>query len=273
MTRSQSRIGRLLSTFATLALALAAAGGPPGAQAAQAQPALQSDDGWRLLFDGETFDGWYTFLGSVGRNADPKGVFKIHDGMLHILDIPTTGRDEEFGYIGTVDEYADYHLRFQYRWGSKKFAPRADLKRDSGLLYHVVGPDLIWPRSVECQVQETDTGDLFLVNGTGATTTIRPGSNPPQFAEDGTPRTQIDGLVVKGGTYDSLDDWNTVEVIVSGTNAVHIVNGNVTHRISDIRQVDSADPSHTQPLSKGRILLQAEGAEIFYRNVEIRSLD
>src|SRR5688572_19966720 len=95
--------------------------------------AAQPLEGWRPLFNGENLDGWYTWLPSYGRDNDPRGVFKIHDGLLHILDLPVTTAEEEFGYIATLDEYADYRLRFQYRWGQKKFAPRVDLKRDSGL--------------------------------------------------------------------------------------------------------------------------------------------
>jgi hypothetical protein len=53
------------------------------AAAAQAKP----DDGWILLFNGKNFDGWYSYLDSGGKNQDPKGVFKIENGMIRILDL------------------------------------------------------------------------------------------------------------------------------------------------------------------------------------------
>lgn len=53
--------------------------------------------------------------------------------------------------------------------GGKRFPLRADVKRDSGILYHFVGPEKIWPRSAECQIQETDTADFWLVDDTEST--------------------------------------------------------------------------------------------------------
>ncbi len=230
---------------------------------------------WIPLFNGKDLDGWYTWLPSTGKNIDPKGVFKVEHGVLHILDIPVTNEQQEFGYVATDKEYSNYRLRFQYRWGSKRFAPRANQPRDSGLLYHFVGPDGIWPRSVECQVQEGDTGDFYLLGGTVLITTVEslnPG--PRKYKEDGvTYETQPEfDQIIRSGTYDSVTDWNTVEVIVSGDTAVHVVNGSVNNRGTRMRQGDPSDPTNFMPLTKGRILFQAEGAEVFYRNIEWKPL-
>src|SRR5947207_2321916 len=73
--------------------------------------ATTADNLWTPLFNGQNLDGWYTWLPSTGINNDPKGVFKVHDGMLHILDIPLTGQEQEFGYVSTQSEYANYRLR------------------------------------------------------------------------------------------------------------------------------------------------------------------
>lgn len=232
-----------------------------------------SETGWTPLFNGQNLDGWYTWLPSTGKNNDPKGVFKVRDGMLHILGIPVTGKEQEFGYIATTSEYSNYRLRFQYRWGGKRFAPRATDKRDSGLLYHMVGPDKIWPRSMEAQVQEGDTGDFFMLGNTGLSTTVESTTaREKKYKERGVAYSQTGGRIIKSGTYDSLTEWNTVEVIVSGNEAVHIVNGVVNNRGTNFRQPDPGNSSRTIALSKGRILFQAEGAEIFYRNIEIQTL-
>jgi hypothetical protein len=216
-------------------------------------------------------DEWYRFLPSSGTNADPAGVFKLVNGQLHVLDIPATNAFQEFGYVATTRDYSNYHLQLRYRWGDKRFAPRALEKRDSGVLYHVVGPDLIWPRSVECQIQEGDTGDIFFIDGTGATTTVSPfpTSGERQFAEGGVAFTQVDGRIVKGATVDSLTDWNNVEVIVTGSESVHIVNGTLVARMSSMTQPDPSDPTRRIPLTAGRILLQAEGAEIVYSDISL----
>ncbi len=74
---------------------------------------------------------------------------------------------------------------------------------------------------------------------------------------------------------DVVDDWNTVEVIVDGEASEFIVNGYTTFRSTARRQPDPAfpdDPAHDLPLTKGRTLIQQEGAEIYYRNVEIEEL-
>jgi len=235
---------------------------------------MPSDDGWTPLFNGRDLDGWYTWLPSSGRNNDPRGVFRVHDGMLHILDIPVGEQDQEFGYVATVDEYAAYRLRFQYRWGEKRFPPRAAEKRDSGLLYHVVGADLIWPRSLECQVQEGDTGDLFLLGGTGLTTTVESlGVDEKKYRDRGVPHVQVDGRIVKSGTHESPTDWNTVEVVVADDVVVHVVNGVVNNRGTSPSQPDPADPARMIPLTRGRILFQAEGAEVYYRGIEMQPLD
>jgi hypothetical protein len=231
------------------------------------------ESGFTPLFDGQSFENLYRFLPSTGRDSDPFDVFKIEDGVIHVLDLPLTDEPRDFGYLATTRDYSNYHFRVQYRWGDKRFAPRAQDKRDAGVLYHVVGPDLIWPRSVESQIQEGDTGDIFLVGGTGASTQIDPSRAEPQYFEGGAPYSQIDGRIVKSTTVDSLADWNTVEVIVTGSESVHVVNGVVVARMAGMTQPDPAGSGERIPLDRGRILLQAEGAEVYYRSIEIREFD
>lgn len=235
------------------------------------------DDGWTPLFNGKNLDGWYTWLPSTGKNDDPKGVFKAENGLLHILDIPVTGQKQEFGYVARSETFKNYHLRFEYKWGNKRFKPRNATKRDSGLLYNVVGPDQVWPRSIEFQIQEGNTGDFWLVGGTTTTTTVTSTStDSPEYQEGGEPYTTEPGSFVrlaKSQTYDTKTGWNKVEVIVTENEAVHIVNGKVNNWGSNFMQPDPNDPDKMIPLNEGRILFQAEGAEVFYRNIEIKSLD
>jgi hypothetical protein len=234
------------------------------------------DDGWTPLFNGKNLDGWTTHLPATGQE-DPEGVFKVHDGMLHVLGVPVTGERREFGYIARPEVFWDYHLKFEYRWGAKRFKPRDATKRDSGLLYHVVGPDRVWPRSVELQVQEGDTGDVWLIGGTTASTTVvSPLVTEPQYKEGGRAYTTAPGKfvrLVKSATNDTLTGWNTVELIVRGDEATHIINGVVNNQVTNLRQPDPKDAGKMIPLTQGRILFQAEGAEVFYRNIMIKKLD
>jgi type 1 glutamine amidotransferase len=230
----------------------------------------QDDLGWEPLFKQRS--DYYTYLPSSGVNNDPKGVFTFRsDGVLHFLDIPVTDAEQEFGYVATTKEYSRYRLRFQYKWGTKKFPPRVDLPRDSGVLFHLVGSDSIWPYSLELQVQENDTGDFFVL-GPSITTTVRSLSDSTkQYQEGGAPFIVPFGgtRIIKSDTYDSLTDWNTVELVVNGDSATYIVNGNLVNGGSIFRQNGNAPA----PLASGPILFQAEGAEVLYRNIEIKPIE
>ncbi len=64
-------------------------------------------------------------------------------------------------------------------------------------------------------------------------------------------------------------EWNTVELISLGDESIHIVNGAVVMRLEKARREEAGA---LVPLTSGRIALQTEGAELFYRDVEIRPI-
>src|SRR5665647_2210268 len=76
------------------------------------------------LFNGKNLDGWYTFIQNRGRNIDPKKVFTVHDGLIRISG-------EEWGCITTNEEYGDYKLVVEFKWGNQTYAPRLDNARDN----------------------------------------------------------------------------------------------------------------------------------------------
>lgn len=247
--------------------------------------ALGADTAWVPLFNGKNLDGFDIFLGRYFEdqlNKDTENIVSVQDGIIHIYRDTPQGAKVPFGYFSTKKEYSHFHLRFEYKWGEKKFAPRAKFVRDSGVIYHMVGPHVVWPRGVECQVQESDVGDMYTVMGARITTTVDPKllvSDPPVFQylspeEGGVPQTRGTAnvtRVIKSKTTER-EGWNTVEVIVRGSESfVHIVNGVVNNRGTDIRQLDE-DGKTWVPLAKGKILFQVEGAEVFYRNIEIQEL-
>ena len=251
-------------------------------QASSERAKTSTDAGWIRLFDGKSLDGWHTTLQKHKKNEDPAKVFQVHDGVIHVYKDQTNGGDVPVGYLATDSEFAYYHLRLDYKWGDKKFRPRAEQRRDAGVLYHVVGPGVVWPRCIECQIQEKDVGDCFTVRGTQVvasveTVSIETPSGPkmlPRYkpaAEGGRPQKIGEGSIariVKSSTHEH-DGWNTVEVIVRGSGGtVHIVNGHAVFQAKDLRQLAS-DNKNWEPLTHGRIALQAEYAEVFYRNIEI----
>lgn len=245
------------------------------------------------LFNGTNLDGWYIVLRNA-RSQDTNHLVQVHDGMIHMYKDAVAGSQQPPGYIVTEKEYSNYHLRLEYKWGTKRFAPRAKTRRDAGVLYHVVGKDGVWPRSIECQIQENDVGDIFTVN-TRLSTFIAPLSTNVVLTvvtnDAGIVQTNRSAPVyldpeqggipfvqgVAGGIrrvirnpMNEHEGWNTVEVIVRGDDVTYVVNGKVNNHASKIQQMVD---KQWVPLNKGKIALQLEFAEVFYRNVEIEELN
>jgi hypothetical protein len=235
-------------------------------------PASSPSDeaGWVSLFNGQNFDGWYTFLSSTGKNKDPKGIFKIEKGMIHVFDIPVTNEKQDFGYISTNQELSNCRIRAEFKFGEKRFAPRLEEKRDSGFLYYFVGPDKVWPRCLESQIQETDVGDLWILDGPTITTKVEAAEY--HMYSTGPLLTKSRGRIIKSGDFEERGNWNTVEVILEGNQITHLVNGRIVMKAWDLKQPDPQDATKMIPLDRGRIALQAEGAEIWFRNVRMKPL-
>jgi 3-keto-disaccharide hydrolase len=198
------------------------------------------------LFNGDNLNGWYSFLRTKGRNNDPEKVFVVENGLLHISG-------KEFGYIATEKTFKDFHLVAEFKWGEKKYPPRdADTtKRDNGILYYMPAAvkDTVWPRSIECQVQEGDVGDFWLID---STTLIIDGKRvAPKINQR---------VIKKQDAERPHGEWNRVEVISNKGKITHIVNGVIVN--------EGQDPNVTE----GRIVIQSEGAEIYYRKLDIAEL-
>ena len=91
-------------------------------------------------------------------------MFQVQDGVI-------CASGKEYGYIITQKEYENYHLKLEFKWGVPTYEPRKDQVRDSGILFHVVGPQKVWPKSIEFQMIEGRTGEVILV-GDGASLTV-----------------------------------------------------------------------------------------------------
>jgi hypothetical protein len=224
---------------------------------------------WTPLLD-DSLSRWYRWLSSKGRDNDPHGVFKMEaGGVLHVLGVSPTSDGEGFGYLATRDEFGNYRLRLEQKWGTAKFSPRANDRRDSGLLYHLGGPDQIWPQCLEFQIQEQDVGDIWLLSGAGLTAHLAPQVSAPTFSPLGNVEQLRNERLIKDGDFESLTDWNTVELVASGRDVAQIVNG---HWVNAGSAVEATDAGIWGPLDHGRLALQAEGAEVFFRNVQLRPL-
>ncbi len=197
-----------------------------------------------ILFTPDKKADWYMFTSKSGKNNDPQKVFQFEGKVIHV-----SGQD--FAYIVTEKKYGDFRLTLEFKWGEKKYPPRENAKRDAGILYHVnfYSGDKIWPRSLEYQIQEGDCGDFWM---TDSTTIIH--------HDTLTARKNAFNVVKTKDAENPTGQWNKATVIVKDGNITHLLNGEV---------VNTGKLGNT---SEGNILLQSEGAEIYYRNVLVQEL-
>ncbi|MDR3235385.1 MAG: DUF1080 domain-containing protein [Prevotellaceae bacterium] len=192
------------------------------------------------LFNGKNFNGWYTYTDKYGKNNDVEKAFRIEDGVMRF-------DGESMGYLCTKQTFKNYYLRVVFRWGEKKYPPRKDSKRDSGVLYHfsTSAADKVWPTSIECQIQEDDCGDYWCIGTTA--------DSPNQIENNGLKR------IIRTENFET-SDWNTIEIICIDDKSEHYVNGHLVNNAYNLSQ------------TKGKILLQLECAEVFYKTVEMLPL-
>lgn len=200
----------------------------------------------KSLFNGKNLKGWYTFLNTKGIDHDPENIFSVKKGLLHISG-------KEFGYLCTNKVYKNFLLVAEFKWGEKKYPPRdADsIKRDNGICYYfpLGAKDTVWPMSIECQVQEGDTGDFWMIGGT----TIKINGVRTQPASYTRAQKKVEAENPTG-------QWNRIEIRAENGRITHMVNGKIVN--------EGEDPS----VQEGKILIQSEGAEIYYRKIEIAQL-
>jgi len=232
---------------------------------------------------------WYTWL-TDDRHEDPRGVFTLKpDGTLRISG-------DGFGGLITREEYADYYLVMEYRWGTQTWRTRKDRARDGGLLLHCQGPDGNfggsatqpgpWMTSVECQIIEGGVGDILVLQGKDEHGKTIPASATCEVTYDrdgeavwtagGEKKTFTSGRINWSGRDPDWKDvlnfrgandvespgqeWTTLECFVKGDTLTYRVNGVIVNRAEDVVP------------TQGKILLQTEGAEMFVRKLELRPL-
>jgi hypothetical protein len=204
------------------------------------ETARGGDAGWVKLFNGKDFTGWNKFL-DPKKKADPEKIWTIKDGVI-------VCEGSVNGYLITDKEYGNYVLKVQWRWGEKVHT-RSKV-RNSGVFVHVVGPDKVWPKAVEAQLMAGRAGDFWLVDG--FTLKVDPARQDPKVARH---------YFRKGEEVEKkLGEWNQYEITCKGDSIRLVVNGHL------VNEGTGAE------VTRGKILLQSEGAEIHFRNVELKHL-
>lgn len=225
------------------------------------------------LFNGKNLEGWYLKIKS-GDAELAKEVFAVDtvDANIHVFkDFPdkyefNTGENSTHGMMYTNKTYSRYIFKFEYKWGSARVNNFNKYQYDAGMYYHV-NDDKIWPLGIEYQVRynhfmkQNHTGDFwannitwYTVDGETYTDPVRGGK--PNKTKKGEHKAHM------YSRYNALNGkWNKCEIIVMGNKyAIHKLNGRIVNLATNL------------PFSAGKIGLQSETAEIFYRNIEIKEL-
>ena len=246
---------------------------------------------WKQLFNGRDLSGWDAYIGPdlddsgkpitgtpIGLNNDPKHVFTVvKDNDENVIRIS----GENWGALISSKEYENYHLRLQFKWGSLSWGQKKGKRKDSGLLYNSVGnygADYgAWMRAQEFQIEEGNTGDYWgCAGGMADVPAIERSATDYVYNVQGRQLTFSQGskqgrhCIKQGDAENPSGQWNTLDLYVHGDTSIHVVNGKVMMVLYHNRQLDNGQE---RPLTKGKIQLQSEGAELFYKRIKIQSID
>ncbi len=193
------------------------------------------------LFNGKDLTGWKTFLDPRDKGkTKPEDVWSVKDGVLICKGKP-------FGYLLTEKDYSNYKLVVEWRWPDVKTKDR----RNSGVFVHVAGSDKIWPSGVEAQLFSGSAGDIWLVDFKLQVDKERQDKKTARHYF----RMDKDKAVEK-----PIGQWNKYEITCKDGTIELVVNGQKCNK-----------GAHAER-TKGKILLQSEGAEIHFRNVKLTPL-
>lgn len=224
-------------------------------------------------------DGNGKLILPVGYNKNEKNVFTViqeqGEPVLHVSG-------EIYGCVFTKHDYENFHLKLKVRWGEHMYGPRVGKLKDSGILYFSQGEAGVdywraWMLSQEFQIMQGHIGDYWNIATSaidiraylpeGKMNSIADPSQP--FLPFGTGTDE--GLCLRNQNYEKpLGEWNTVELICYQGKSLHIVNGHVVMVLQNSRYIDNGK---TLPLTKGKIQLQSEGSEVYFKDIRIKQIN
>ena len=155
------------------------------------------------LFNGKDLSNWTFFL--KDQSVDPKNVFSVKDGIIHIAGDP-------FGYMRTKEKYSDYRLHVEWRW------PRE--ASNSGVFVHGQEPDAIWLKCIECQLMAGNAGDFVCMNGADMT--------------EHTDKSKWVITKMSESSEKPVGEWNILEVDCKGNLIEVYVNGVLQNRGTNV---------------------------------------
>jgi hypothetical protein len=239
-------------------------------------------EGFVPLFNAKDLSGWKTIRGA---GNDGFGPFKIDEteNAIHVYANEEAGSKQNFDGLYTEKEYSSFVLKLEYKWLENRFKPRLHHDRDAGVLYHIHGEvKQTWPNCLEMQLGDSDpsktkdrytSGDLWVI---GEDVQAISNRGPNKFYDPAADEVAVgknkgyDSSLIKLSNEKEAGQWNQVTVTVKGgEEAIYELNGKVVNRLHSMTyEIDG----ERVPLTKGRVGLQAEYAEMMYRNIRIKEL-
>jgi hypothetical protein len=222
----------------------------------------EKEDGWRLLWDGKTTEGWR----SARAQEFPNRGWSIKDGEL-IVGASGGAESRGGGDIITKERFSNFELMVDFKTSSGC---------NSGIKY-LVQPDL---------PPVTSSGERnTLGSAIGPEFQILDDANHPDA------KAGRDGNRTLGSLYDlipaakdkkpnPIGEWNTARIIVKGNHVEHWLNGD------KVVEYDRDTPAFKELVAQskfrimpdfaqwpnGHILLQEHGSLVSFRNIKIRIL-
>jgi hypothetical protein len=204
-------------------------------------------DGWKLLFDGRTSNGWR----STRSDRFPEHGWVIRDGMI-IVNPDGAAQPGGAGDIVTLDQYSNFELEVDFR-----LSPGGN----SGIKYFVM-PELLQKGNVlgiEYQLYDNAAANV---------------------SPDTSLAAAYDLLAPTGVSSRPAGQWNTARIISRNGRVEHWLNGRLVleyDRLSDAFQQAKAnskfkDVANFGTIEKGFLLLQDHPKETAFRNIKVKVL-
>ncbi len=196
----------------------------------------------RPLFNGKDLTGWHQDVPDMDKNPAVKSPFLVRNGLLVSMGNPN-------GHLITDSVYSNYRLRFQYRFAGKP--------GNCGVLVHASTPRALYkmfPKSVEVQMMHENAGDFWCIREDIAVPDME--KRRGEKAQWGTTEDKLRRIVnLTDGSEKPLGQWNTMTIECLNDSVKVWLNG------------DLVNYGTGSTARKGQIALQAEGAEVEFKQI------
>lgn len=172
-------------------------------------------------------------------NAKQQDTWNINDGVLTCTGTP-------LGYLYTDESYSDFTMTFQWRW------PDGRSPGKGGILIRATGPDKIWPKSLEAQINADNAGDFWALDGYEL---IGPNERMKSITHEKFGK--LTHVVKTEAAENTPGQWNSYKIIAEGPIVTLIINERIVNQT-----IRAATYS-------GKICITSEGTPIQFRDIKI----